>query len=71
MHVNTLLLQEILAEPKWAEKLTDADRRALSAVLDSCESVRRVRAGYEQQARTQPAHSARPTHRSRRGGTGR
>lgn len=29
VHVNTLLLQEILAEPKWADKLTDADRRAL------------------------------------------
>ncbi|MFG2894439.1 hypothetical protein [Streptomyces sp. NPDC048248] len=25
MHVNTLLLQGVLAEPKWAEKLTDAD----------------------------------------------
>ncbi|MFI0814295.1 Tn3 family transposase [Streptomyces sp. NPDC021098] len=29
VHVNTLLLQDVLAEPKWAEKLTDADRRAL------------------------------------------
>jgi hypothetical protein len=33
VHVNTLLLQEVLAEPKWAEKLTDADRRALSPLF--------------------------------------
>jgi hypothetical protein len=29
VHVNTLLLQQILADPEWAERLTDADRRAL------------------------------------------
>ncbi|MFE9636348.1 Tn3 family transposase [Streptomyces sp. NPDC006463] len=29
VHVNTLLMQEVLADPKWADKLTDADRRAL------------------------------------------
>ncbi|MGW6360136.1 Tn3 family transposase [Streptomyces sp. NPDC055092] len=28
VHVNTLLMQEVLADPKWADKLTDADRRA-------------------------------------------
>ncbi|MFB8395115.1 transposase [Streptomyces yangpuensis] len=33
VHVNTLLLQEVLAEPKRAEKLTDADRRALSPLF--------------------------------------
>ncbi|WP_308433416.1 Tn3 family transposase [Streptomyces alanosinicus] len=33
VHVNTLLLQEILAEPKWADKLTDVDRRALSPLF--------------------------------------
>lgn len=33
VHVNTLLLQEILAEPKWAEKLTAANRRALSPLF--------------------------------------
>lgn len=32
-HVNTLLLQQILAEPEWAERLTDADRRALSPLF--------------------------------------
>ncbi|MEU2674841.1 Tn3 family transposase [Streptomyces sp. NPDC007164] len=32
-HVNTLLLQQVLAEPKWADKLTDADRRALSPLF--------------------------------------
>ncbi|WP_432034996.1 Tn3 family transposase [Streptomyces cucumeris] len=30
VHVNTLLLQDILSEEKWRERLTDADRRALS-----------------------------------------
>ncbi|GAA2945405.1 hypothetical protein GCM10010446_33390 [Streptomyces enissocaesilis] len=27
---NTLLMQQALADPKWADMLTDADRRALS-----------------------------------------
>ncbi|WP_405691250.1 Tn3 family transposase [Streptomyces sp. NBC_00057] len=29
VHVNTLLMQQVLADPKWADTLTDADRRAL------------------------------------------
>ncbi|MFI9245352.1 Tn3 family transposase [Streptomyces sp. NPDC053086] len=33
VHVNTLLLQGILSEEKWQERLTDADRRALSPLL--------------------------------------
>jgi TnpA family transposase len=37
VHVNTLLLQEVLQEvlkePKWADRLTDADRRALSPLF--------------------------------------
>lgn len=33
MHVNPLLIQEALADPKWADKLTDADRRALSPLF--------------------------------------
>lgn len=33
VHVNTLLLQQLLAEPKWADKLTEADRRALSPLF--------------------------------------
>ncbi|MEU9059680.1 Tn3 family transposase [Streptomyces sp. NPDC048430] len=28
VHVNTLLVQEVLAEPKWADKLTEADGAA-------------------------------------------
>jgi hypothetical protein len=31
--VNTLLMQHVLADPKWEEKLTDADRRALSPLF--------------------------------------
>ncbi|MFI1177211.1 Tn3 family transposase [Streptomyces melanogenes] len=33
VHVNTLLLQDILSEEKWQKKLTDADRRALSPLF--------------------------------------
>jgi hypothetical protein len=31
--VNTLLIQKVLAEPHWAKRLTDADRRALSPLF--------------------------------------
>jgi TnpA family transposase len=30
VHVNTLLMQQVLVDPKWADIVTDADRRALS-----------------------------------------
>ncbi len=30
VHINTLLIQRILAEPAWASRLGDADRRGLS-----------------------------------------
>lgn len=33
VHVNTLLVQEALAEPKWADKLTEADRRGRSPLF--------------------------------------
>ncbi|TYB62046.1 Tn3 family transposase [Microbispora tritici] len=33
VHVNTLLVQQILAEPTWAKKLTDEDRRGLTALF--------------------------------------
>ncbi|MGW7572079.1 Tn3 family transposase [Streptomyces tendae] len=33
VHVNTLLLQQVLADPKWAKKLTDEDRRGLTALF--------------------------------------
>lgn len=32
-HVNTLLIQRVLAEPVWAKKLTDEDRRGLTALF--------------------------------------
>lgn len=31
VHVNTLLVQRVLVDPAWATRLTDHDRRALSA----------------------------------------
>ena len=31
--VNTLLIQKVLAEPHWAKRLSDADRRALSPLF--------------------------------------
>lgn len=33
VRVNTLPMQEVLADDKWADKLTDADRRALSPLF--------------------------------------
>ncbi|MGW9212363.1 Tn3 family transposase [Embleya sp. NPDC055664] len=33
VHVNTLLLQQVLDEPKWAKKLSDEDRRGLTALF--------------------------------------
>ncbi|AKZ60439.1 transposase [Streptomyces ambofaciens ATCC 23877] len=33
VNVNTLLMQQVLADPKWADMLTDADRRALSPLF--------------------------------------
>lgn len=33
VHVNTLLLQDILSEEMWQRRLTDTDRRALSPLF--------------------------------------
>jgi hypothetical protein len=33
VHVNTLLLQQIFAEPEWSEQMTHEDRRALSPLF--------------------------------------
>ncbi|MFD8968951.1 Tn3 family transposase [Streptomyces sp. NPDC059568] len=33
VYVNTLMLQDILGEPKWAELLTPADRRGLTSLF--------------------------------------
>jgi hypothetical protein len=33
VHVNTALIQRVLAEPGWAERLTDGDRRGLSPLF--------------------------------------
>ncbi|MFM9709466.1 Tn3 family transposase [Streptomyces galilaeus] len=33
VHVNTLLVQQVLAEPAWAKKLSDKDRRGLTALF--------------------------------------
>jgi hypothetical protein len=32
-YINTLLLQRVLEDPKWAKKLTVEDRRALNALF--------------------------------------
>ncbi|MER5323126.1 hypothetical protein [Streptosporangium roseum] len=32
MHVDTLLLQQVLAETAWVRKLADEDRRGLTAL---------------------------------------
>ena len=33
VHINTLLLQQVLAEPAWASRLSDEDRRGLTALF--------------------------------------
>ncbi|MEY9963465.1 TnpA family transposase [Streptacidiphilus sp. MAP12-16] len=33
VHVNTLLVEQILAEPAWAKRLSDEDRRGLTALF--------------------------------------
>ncbi|WP_326795631.1 transposase [Streptomyces sp. NBC_01808] len=33
VHVNTLLLQQVLAEPAWTKRLSDEDRRGLTALF--------------------------------------
>lgn len=33
VHVNTLLVHKVLAEPAWATKLSDEDRRGLTALF--------------------------------------
>src|SRR5687767_8479377 len=32
-HINTLFLQQVLAEPAWVKKLSDEDRRGLTALF--------------------------------------
>src|SRR5580692_9907128 len=33
VHINTLLLQQVLADPAWSDRLTDADLRALTPLF--------------------------------------
>ncbi|UKY48347.1 transposase [Streptomyces inhibens] len=33
VHVNTLLVQQVLAEPAWASRLSEEDRRGLTALF--------------------------------------
>ena len=33
LHMNTLLVQEVLKDPAWADRLTDEDPRALSPLF--------------------------------------
>jgi Tn3 transposase DDE domain len=33
VHINTLLLQQVLADPDWAARLTDADLRGLTPLF--------------------------------------
>ncbi|MFF1650609.1 Tn3 family transposase [Streptomyces sp. NPDC058240] len=74
-HVNTLLIRQVLADPKWADTLTDADRRALSPLFwTHVNPLRPVRAGHEQPPGAGPdrpgrdvARPARPRERERDG----
>ena len=33
VYINTLMLQQVLAQPKWIDKLTPRDRRALTPLI--------------------------------------
>jgi hypothetical protein len=33
VHVNTLLVQRVLSEPAWTRRLTDEDRRGITALF--------------------------------------
>ncbi|MCW2943274.1 MAG: transposase Tn3 [Actinomycetia bacterium] len=33
MFVNTLMIQDLLSDPEWADALTDADKRALTPLF--------------------------------------
>ena len=33
VYINTLMLQQVLAQPKWADKLTPRDLRALTPLI--------------------------------------
>jgi len=33
VYVNTILIQKVLADPAWAERLTAGDRRGLTALF--------------------------------------
>jgi TnpA family transposase len=33
VHINTLLLQRVLTEPKWRDRLSDVDRRGLTPLF--------------------------------------
>ncbi|MFH8410220.1 Tn3 family transposase [Streptomyces sp. NPDC018019] len=45
VHVNTLLLRQIMAESKWASRLSAEDRRGLTALAVRTLNQRRLRAG--------------------------
>ncbi|HUR06389.1 MAG TPA: Tn3 family transposase [Nonomuraea sp.] len=49
VYINTLMLQDVLADPRWAELLEPADLRGLTpAVLAACPALRRGTAGRGQ-----------------------
>ncbi|MFF6815230.1 Tn3 family transposase [Streptomyces sp. NPDC012403] len=72
VHVNTLLMQQVLADERWAEALTDADRRAMSPLfwthvnpygrfeldMNNCLDLDRLPGGNSARP-TQPAEPAR------------
>ncbi|MGW2512159.1 Tn3 family transposase [Streptomyces scopuliridis] len=64
VHVNTLLVQQVLAEPAWAKKLSDEDRRGLTALFWSNVNVRHLPPGHGQAPRP-GAHGAPHPHPGR------
>jgi hypothetical protein len=54
VYINTLMMQQVLARPHWAERLTATDLRALTPLIwEHVNPVRPLRAQYGNPARAQ------------------
>jgi len=47
VYINTLMIQQVLSEPKWHNRLTPQDSEHLHLFLLSCQSLWNLSFGYE------------------------
>jgi hypothetical protein len=50
VYVNTLMIQQVLAEPDWPDRLTPVDLLPVAAQLATCEPIRNLHAEHERTA---------------------